>query len=223
MGSIPLPDVVPLPIPQNACKMLLETPATLRELADYIMLPLLQRTLELRISFQILLRQDPGNLHTLLNEALSLDKDLDGWYKTQPLEYFESQALGRDNMINMWRVHQVVVQDVLVHCYYSMEKAIGQPRCCDPQVDECKAKAQENIDAILHSTPYSPPTKGSPSNPRSKATSRLVLHHMTFSFVTPAPYVSGFAANDVTDIRCWYAAWSETCHQSRGVTLITHG
>lgn len=209
MGSIVLPDVIRLPIPSNACTVLLSTPATPKDLPEYTILPLLQRNLELRLSFQDCLRRDPENLHTLLSEALSLDNDLVAWYRTLSPEYFQCQALGRDNVINMWRVHQIVVQDVLVHCYYSMEKAMGQPKCFDHQVDECKAKSQESVEAILQSTPYSPTTEGSSSsNPPSKATSaRMVLHHMTYSFVTHALHRSGLVADEATDTHCWYAAW----------------
>lgn len=223
MGSIVLPEVIPLPISTNAYKMLLSHPATPKDLPEYTILPLLQRNLELRISFQEYSRRDPGDLHTLLNEALSLDNDLAAWYEGLSQDYLECRALGRDNTINMWRVHQIVMQDVLVHCYYSMEKAMGQPKCFDPQVNECKAKAQECIDAILQSTPYISST-ASTSNTPSKATSaRMVLHHMTFSFVTHAPYRSDIAADKVTDTHCWYAAWSETCHPSRRVTYTMHG
>ena len=160
---------------------------------------LLQRSLALRISLQRCSHQDPPHPHSLLNGALSLDNDFARWYRELPTGYFECQALGRDTTINIWRVHQILVQDVLIHYYYGMEKAMAQPACFDREVNQCMAKAHDNIDAILESAPYYSRTRDSSGWPNNATSVKGILYHLTYSYAIHARYRVMHAADEATD------------------------
>jgi hypothetical protein len=156
-------------------------------LPEYTILPLLQQSLELRCALQSHSQpqgpsQDLGSMFILMNEALRLENGFAAWHRKLPADHPDSHALGKDTLINIWRVHQILIQDVLVRCYYAMEVATGQLGCYDRLVDACMAKSQVMIDAILDSAPYDTPiTNGASTQPASNAAIRTVFYHMTFS------------------------------------------
>ena len=178
---------MPSPLPGNACELLLHEFEASTKPPEYAILPLLQRGLGLRILFQYTYAHTtPGaaQVHDLLKQALALKLDLAQFHNSLPDNYAREDLGART--LNIWRVHQILVQDVLVQCYYSLEEGNNQPKSYDSQVVQCMADAQAAINAILASTPYNHITnttkQGDVPHDASPAI-RKMLNSMTYSFV----------------------------------------
>lgn len=172
---------IPIPISSDLFDALLSIPSV-SQVPEYTMLPLINRSLDLRISAiaQLGPLATPQSIEVTLTKAIQLSKELDIWFETIPASYRVSNLVSKIILPNFYRYHQVFLQDILIRAYYRSQQLSEEASTFSHEIAQVLSKAQRMVNEICMSMPYTfdetdphffkPPTSG-----------KEVMNHVTFS------------------------------------------